>query len=144
MIYPQKKKRNGEIEKDKDLENNKYKITRENIIKKIMKIIFNIIQFLLVLIIGFYKNRIYKGYIKLRHYLIHRYGQAKTKRITLVFFIIGFIIIYSLILYIWNSFKIKKEDNPLNLLEKNNTIIAQSKKETNNNKTNKISSNSST
>ena len=118
-------------EKDKDSENNKYKLNKDNILKKIMRIIYNIIQFLIAIIIAFYKYIIYKGYIKLKNYLIRRYGQANSRRINMILFIIGFIIIYSLFLYIWNSFKLRKVDNPLYLVEKNSSIIFE-KNETNN------------
>ena len=118
-------------EKDKDSENNKYKLNKDNILKKIMRIIYNIIQFLIAIIIAFYKYIIYKGYIKLKNYLIRRYGQANSRRINMILFIIGFIIIYSLFLYIWNSFKLRNVDNPLYLVEKNSSIIFE-KNETNN------------
>ncbi len=126
-----KKKKNNE--KDKDLENNKYNLDKNNMFKKIIKIIFNIIQFLLAIFIAFYKNIIYKGYIKFKNYLNHRYGQANSRRITMVFIIIGFIIVYSLILYVWNSYKIKNVDNTINLVQKNSSVIFEPKNETYNN-----------
>ena len=108
-----------------------------------MRIIFNIIQFLLTMIIAFYKNILFKGYVKLKHYLNHRYGQANTRVITMVLFIIGFIIIYTLFLILWNSYKIRNNDIPINLIEKNNTSILEDKNETiiNTNKTSNISNN---
>ena len=126
-------------DKDKDLENNKYKLNKDNVIKKIMKIISNVIQFLITIIIAFCKNIVYNGYIKLKNYLNHRYGQQNSRRIRMILFIIGFIVIYSLILYIWNSFKFKSPSNqinPVNLINKNNTVISESKNETNNIKNN--------
>ena len=129
-------------DKDKDLENNKYKLNKDNAIKKIMKIISRIVYCLLTIMISFCKNYVYKGYIKLKNYLNHRYGQQNSRRIRMILFIIGFIIIYSLILYIWHSLKLKSpEVNPVNLINKNNTIISELKNETNNtsnNITNKI------
>ena len=131
-------------DKDKDLENNKYKLNKDNIIKKIMKIISKALQFLITIIIAFCKNIVYNGYIKLKNYLNHRYGQQNSRRIRMILFIIGFIVIYSLILYIWNSFKFKSSSNqinPVNLISKNNTVISGSKNEannTNNNITNNI------
>ena len=44
-----------------------------------MRIIFNILQFLLANIIAFYKNILYKGYIKLKHYLNLRYLKKNLK-----------------------------------------------------------------
>ena len=132
-----KKKKNEDKIKDKDLENNKYKINKDNIVKKIMRIIFNILQFLLAMIIAFYKNILYKGYVKLKHYLNHRYGQANTRAITMVLFIIVFVVIYSLILILCNSYKSSHNNIPINLIEKNNSEIFESKNETINN-TNKI------
>ena len=132
-----KKKKNEDKIKDKDLENNKYKINKDNIFKKIMRIIFNILQFLLAMIIAFYKNILYKGYVKLKHYLNHRYGQANTRVITMVLFIIVFVVIYSLILILCNSYKSSHNNIPINLIEKNNSEIFESKNETINN-TNKI------
>ena len=137
------KKKNEEKMKDKDLGNNKYKINKDNIFKKVMRIIFNIIQFLFTMIIAFYKNILYKGYLKLRHYLNHRYGQANTRVITMVLFMIVFIIIYSLVLILCNSNKNKNNDITINLIEKNNSVIFEAKNETfiNTNKTSDIPSN---
>ena len=137
------KKKNVDKIKDKDLENNKYKINKDNIIKKIMRIIISIIQFLLKMIIAFYKNIFYKGYVKLKHFLNHRYGQANTRVIIMVLFIIVFIVIYSLILILWNSYKSKNNDISVNLIEKNNSTFFEIKNETfiNINKTSNISSN---
>ena len=132
-----KKKKNEDKIKDKDLENNKYKINKDNVFKKIMRIIFNILQFLLAMIIAFYKNILYKGYVKLKHYLNHRYGQTNTRTITMVLFIIVFVVIYSLILILCNSYKSSHNNIPINLIEKNNSEIFESKNETINN-TNKI------
>ena len=132
-----KKKKNEDKIKDKDVENNKYKINKDNIVKKIMRIIFNILQFLLAMIIAFYKNILYKGYVKLKHYLNHRYGQTNTRTITMVLFIIVFVVIYSLILILCNSYKSSHNNIPINLIEKNNSEIFESKNETINN-TNKI------
>ena len=120
-------------EKDKDLLNNKYNLDKTNLCKQITKIIFNIIQFVFAILIAFFKNIIYKGYVKLKHYLNHKYGQANARKIIVVFLIIGFIIIYSLILCIWNSYKMKNVENPINLIEKNSSSIFESKNETNNN-----------
>ena len=108
-------------DKDKDLESNKYKINKDTTFKKIMRIIGNIVQFLIKIIIAFCKNVVYKGYIQLKNYLNHRYGQANSRRIRMILFIIGFIIIYSFILYIWNSYKLRSDSDPVNLIEKNNT-----------------------
>jgi hypothetical protein len=108
-------------DKDKDLESNKYKINKDTTFKKIMRIISNIVQFLITIIIAFCKNVVYKGYIQLKNYLNHRYGQANSRRIRMILFIIGFIIIYSFILYIWNSYKLRSDSDPVNLIEKNNT-----------------------
>ena len=108
-------------DKDKDLESNKYKINKDTTFKKIMRIIGNIVQFLIKIIIAFCKNVVYKGYLQLKNYLNHRYGQANSRRIRMILFIIGFIIIYSFILYIWNSYKLRSDSDPVNLIEKNNT-----------------------
>jgi hypothetical protein len=126
-----KQKKNDE--KDKDSENNKYKIYKDNLFKKILRIIFNIIQNLISIFITFCKNVIYKGYKKLEHYLHHRYGQATSRRVMLFLFVLCFIVIYTLFLCIWNSFKIKKIDNlhVVNLIEKNNSNILESKNDTN-------------
>ena len=124
-------------EKDKDLEKNKYKIYKENLFKKIFKILFNAIQILFNMIITFCKNVINKG----RHYLVHRYGQTNSRRIALVIFIFAFIVFYSIILYIWNTFKLKKEIPMGNInlkVQNQSTIIVDSKNDTitNNNITN--------
>ena len=126
---------NKNEDKDKDLENNKYKLNKDNVIKKIMRIISRILYFLLTIIITFCKNVVYKGYIKLKNYLNHRYGYQNSRRIRMILFIIGFIVIYSLILYIWNCIKLKSSNpvaSPVNLINKNNTVISDFKNETNN------------
>ena len=121
-------------EKDKDSDNNKYKLYKDSTFKKIVRIIFNVIQLLITFLITFSKNVIYKGYINLKHYLHHKYGQTNSRRIIIFLFILCFIIIYSLILYIWNSYKMKYVNNStVNLIEKNNSIILETKNETNNN-----------
>lgn len=115
-------------DKDKDLESNKYKLNKDNLFKKIIRIIFNIIQLLITIIIAFCKNIIYKGYIKLKNYLNHKYGQTNSRRIRMIIFIICFIFIYSFILYIWNSYKMK---NTI-INEKKNVTILESNFETTN------------
>ena len=120
-------------EKDKDSLNNKYNLNKNNLFKKTIKIIFNIIQFLFTILIAFCKNIIYKGYVKLKHYLNHRYGQANSRRIIIFLIIFGFVIIYSLILYICQSYKMKNLENPIKLIENNSSSIFESKNETNNN-----------
>ena len=129
-------------ENDKDLTNYKYKLNKDNILKKIIRIIFTIIQFLIAIIIAFFKNNIFKGYNKLKHHLVHKYGQANSRKIAMVLFIIGFIIIYSLIIYIWNSFKMRIVGNQIdNIAKENNETFLISKNETINNKTNSTSGN---
>jgi len=86
-----------------------------------MRIIINIIQRLFNAIIAFYKNVMHNGFIKLKRYLNHRYGQANSLRIIMVLFIICFLIVYSFILYIVNSYKVKSTPNTINLIEKNNS-----------------------
>ena len=117
---------------DKDSQDNKYKLNKDNLFKKGMRIIINIMQYLIKTIIAFYKNVLYSGFIKLKHYLHHRYGQANSLRIIMVLFIICFLIIYSFILYIVNSYKIRKapQPQPINFVEKNNSIILESKNKT--------------
>ena len=124
-----KQKKNDE--EDKDLEDNKYKLHKESILKKIFRIIFNIIKFLFSIFITFCKNVIYKGYKRLKNYLHHRYGQSTARRIMIFLFIICFIIIYCLFLCIWNSFKMKKVENHhvVNLIERNNSKLDESKNE---------------
>ena len=135
-----KKKQNKE--NDKDLTNNKYKLNKDNIFKKIIRIFFTIIQFLIAIIIAFFKNNIFKGYNKLKHHLVHKYGQANSRKIAMVLFIIGFIIIYSLIIYIWNSFKMRIVGNQIdNIAKENNETFLISKNETISNKTNNTSGN---
>jgi hypothetical protein len=120
-------------EKDKDLVDNKYNLNKNNLFKKTIKIIFNIIRFLFTILMAFCKNIIYKGYVKLKHYLNHRYGQSNSRRIIIFLIIFGFIIIYSLILYISQSYKMKNIENPTKLIENNSSSIFESKNETNNN-----------
>ena len=120
-------------EKDKDSLNNKYNLNKNNLFKKTIKIIFNIIRFLFTILMAFCKNIIYKGYVKLKHYLNHRYGQANSRRIIIFLIIFGFVIIYSLILYICQSYKMKNLENPIKLIENNSSSIFESKNETNNN-----------
>ena len=126
-----KQKKNDE--KDKDSENNKYKIYKDNLFKKIIRIIIYIVQYLISIFIAFCKNVIYKRYKQLQHYLHHRYGQATSRRVMIFLFVLCFIVIYSLFLCIWNSFTIKKIDNlhVVNLVEKNNSNILESKNDTN-------------
>ena len=116
-----KNNKNKNDKNDKDSKDNKYKLNKDNLFKKGMRIIFNIIQYLFNAIIAFYKNIIYNGFIKLKHYLNHRYGQANSLRIIMVIFIICFLIVYAIILYIVNSYKMKSAPNTINLIEKNNT-----------------------
>ena len=82
------------------------------------------------MIFAFYKNILFQGYAKLKNYLNHRYGQTNTRIITKVLFIIGFLIIYTLFLILWNSYKIKNNDIPINLNQKNNSTIFSTKNET--------------
>jgi len=136
-----KQKEKGE--KDKDSEDNKYNLNKNSRLNKIFKIIFNVIQFLIYTLINFSKNVLYKGYKKLKHYLHHRYGQANSRRIMMFLFILGFIIVYSLIVFLWNSYKMRKADKPMiNLIEKNNSIIKEFKNETKDNTKNNTLENS--
>lgn len=116
-----KKNKKDDDKNDKDSRDNKYKLNKDNLFKKGMRIIINIIQHLFNAIIAFYKNVIHKGFIKLKRYLNHRYGQANSLRIIMVLFIICFLIVYSFILYIVNSYKVKSTPNTINLIEKNNS-----------------------
>ena len=130
------KQKQKDNENDKDLETNKYKLNKDNLFKKIIRILINIIQYLFIILKSFYQNILYKGYKNLRHYLNHRYGQSNSWRIMMVLFIISFLIFYSIILYIINSYKIKKVEKPVNLILKNNSNIIETKKEEINNLTN--------
>ena len=135
-------KKNINDEKDKDSANNKYKIYKDSVLKKIFGIIFNIIKILVV----FSKNIIYKGYKNLKHYLHHRYGQANSRIIMMVIFILGFIFIYSIILILWNSYKTKMptDNSAFNINGKNNSLILDSKNDVINNtiiENNKIAEN---
>ena len=116
-----KKNKKDDDKNDKDSRDNKYKLNKDNLFKKGMRIIINIIQRLFNAIIAFYKNVMHNGFIKLKHYLNHRYGQANSLRIIMVLFIICFLIVYSFILYIVNSYKVKSTPNTINLIEKNNS-----------------------
>jgi hypothetical protein len=133
-----KKNKNENNKKDKDSKDNKYQLNKDNSFKKIIRIVIKILKYLFNAMINFYKNVIYSGFIKLKHYLNHRYGQANSLRIIMVLFIICFLIIYSFILYIVNSYKIRKapQPQPVNFVEKNNSIIFESKNKTSNNNTN--------
>ena len=92
-----------------------------------MRIIFNIIRFLLTMNIAFYKNVLYQGYAKLKHYLNHRYGKTNTRIIKMLLFIISFLLIYTIFLILLNSYKIKNNDNHINLNQKNNSTIFDTK-----------------
>ena len=129
-----KKNINENNKKDKDSKDNKYQLNKENSFKKIIRIVIKILQYLFNAMINFYKNVMYTGFIKLKHYLNHRYGQANSLRIIMVLFIICFLIIYSFILYIVNSYKIRNapQPQPVNFAEKNNSIILESKNKTSN------------
>ena len=129
-----KKNENEIIKKDKDSMENKYQLNKENILKKIIRAVIKILKYLFNAMISFYKNVMYSGFIKLRHYLNHRYGQANSLRIIMVLFIISFLIIYSFILYIINSYKIRNahQPQPINFVEKNNLIILGPKNKTSN------------
>ena len=116
-----KKNKKDNDKNDKDSQDNKYKLNKDNLFKKGMRIIINIMQYIFNTIIAFYKNVLYNGFIKLKHYLNHRYGQANSLRIIMVLFVICFLIIYSFILYIVNSYKVKSTPNTINLIEKNNS-----------------------
>ena len=116
-----KKNKKDDDKNDKDSRDNKYKLNKDNLFKKGMRIIINIIQRLFNAIIAFYKNVMHNGFIKLKRYLNHRYGQANSLRIIMVLFIICFLIVYSFILYIVNSYKVKSTPNTINLIEKNNS-----------------------
>ncbi len=116
-----KKNKKDDDKNDKDSGDNKYKLNKDNLFKKGMRIIINIIQRLFNAIIAFYKNVMHNGFIKLKRYLNHRYGQANSLRIIMVLFIICFLIVYSFILYIVNSYKVKSTPNTINLIEKNNS-----------------------
>jgi len=127
-----KKNKNENNKKDKDSMDNKYQLNNENLLKKIVRIVIKTIQYLFNVMINFYKNVLYSGFIKLKHYLNHRYGQANSLRIIMVLFIICFLIIYSFILYIVNSYKLRKtpQPQPVNFIEKNNTFILESNNKT--------------
>ena len=116
-----KKNKDENDKNDKDSQDNKYKLNKVNLFKKGMRIIINIIQYLFNAMINFYKNFMYTGFIKLKHYLNHRYGQANSLRIIMVLFIICFLIIYSFILYVVNSYKVKSTPNTINLIKKNDS-----------------------
>ena len=106
------KQKHIDFENDKDLENNKYKLNKGKLLDKIKRISMNIIHYLLIVLSAFYKNVIHKNYLNLKHYLNRRYGQMNSWRIMMVIFIISFLIIYSIILYLINSSKLKKIDKP--------------------------------
>ena len=116
-----KKNINENDKNDKDSQDNKYKLNKVNLFKKGMRIIINIIQYLFNAMINFYKNVVHNGFIKLKHYLNHRYGQANSLRIIMVLFIICFLIVYSFILYVVNSYKVKSTPNIINLIKKNDS-----------------------
>ena len=116
-----KKNKDENDKNDKDSQDNKYKLNKVNLFKKGMRIIINIIQYLFNAMINFYKNVVHNGFIKLKHYLNHRYGQANSLRIIMVLFIICFLIVYSFILYVVNSYKVKSTSNTINLIKKNNS-----------------------
>ena len=116
-----KKNKDENDKNDKDSQDNKYKLNKVNLFKKGMRIIINIIQYLFNAMINFYKNVVHNGFIKLKHYLNHRYGQANSLRIIMVLFVICFLIIYSFILYIVNSYKVKSTPNTINLIKKNDS-----------------------
>ena len=116
-----KKNKDENDKNDKDSQDNKYKLNKVNLFKKGMRIIINIIQYLFNAMINFYKNVVHNGFIKLKHYLNHRYGQANSLRIIMVLFIICFLIVYSFILYVVNSYKVKSTPNTINLIKKNDS-----------------------
>ena len=116
-----KKNKDENDKNDKDSQDNKYKLNKVNLFKKGMRIIINIIQYLFNAMINFYKNVVHNGFIKLKHYLNHRYGQANSLRIIMVLFIICFLIVYSFILYVVNSYKVKSTSNTINLIKKNDS-----------------------
>ena len=116
-----KKNKDENDKNDKDSQDNKYKLNKVNLFKKGMRIIINIIQYLFNAMINFYKNVVHNGFIKLKHYLNHRYGQANSLRIIMVLFIICFLIVYSFILYVVNSYKMKSTPNTINLIKKNDS-----------------------
>ena len=116
-----KKNINENNKKDKDSKDNKYQLNKENSFKKIIRIVIKILQYLFNAMINFYKNVVHNGFIKLKHYLNHRYGQANSLRIIMVLFIICFLIVYSFILYVVNSYKVKSTPNTINLIKKNDS-----------------------
>ena len=116
-----KKNINENNKKDKDSKDNKYQLNKENSFKKIIRIVIKILQYLFNAMINFYKNVVHNGFIKLKHYLNHRYGQANSLRIIMVLFIICFLIVYSFILYVVNSYKVKSTPNNINLIKKNDS-----------------------
>ena len=126
-----KKKENNRNIKDienKDSEDNKYKKNKNNYFTKILKIIINIIRFIIV--------QIYKGITKLKNYLHRKYGYNNAIRIMTVLAVICFVLIYTLFVIIFTpKTQIQKlrENNSDNTEPiKNNTVaFKEVKKEEN-------------
>ena len=127
-----KKKENNKNIKDtddKDSQDNKYKKNKTNYFVKILKIIINIIHLIIV--------SIYRGFIKLKNFLHKKYGYTNAMRIMVALFIIIFILVYSLLVFLFASkTKIKGNNNEKINLIKNNSIISDDIKK-DFNKTNK-------
>ena len=110
---------------DKDSQDNKYKINKNNLFNNILRIIINIIHLIITLIVSFCKNVIYKRFMQFKNYLNNKYGYRNTLRILIVLAIICFIILYSLFVYIFSpsisNIENMKNNTNINLI-KNNSI----------------------
>ena len=116
--------------KDKDKQDNKYKLNKANYLKKVLDYGIRCIKYILKKII----DLILVLYGKFIHYLRHKYGQAATNRIIAIFCAILFIIIYTIIIYNINKNKLKRGENIgilKNITETNTSIVKNSKIENN-------------
>ena len=120
-----KNNKNNNIE-DKDKQDNKYKLNKTNKFKNAFAYGIRFIKYILKKIIDI----ILVLYGKLMHYLRHKYGQAATNRIIIIFCAILFIIIYAIIIYKINKNKIERGENIgflKNITKVNSRIVKNSK-----------------
>ena len=128
---------------DKDAQDNKYKKNKNNYFTKILKIIINIIKYIIYFI--------HKKFVQLKNYLYRKYGYTNGMRILFALAIISFVVLYSLFVYLFASKKIIKEssNDKINLINNNTGLLEDIKKDLNEtniniNKTNLLNENNST